>query len=211
MKNNKLLIALAIAACSCAVMANEEINYSFSLKSWNHNLKQPTTNSETVNAAVISATAKKGDYFITGSSLLPITYSFGSGSELFRRDIDLALGWSLNSNVSLLAGQKKIGVRSYNTSNGWNNWNINATYLGANGFTSLGEKSFAYGTYTQSIKGKSTDDNNSMKFTYYEGGLGYVLSKDTQLTVGYRNQKFVGNNGYTTTLPGIIFGVNVTP
>jgi len=211
MKNSKLLIALAIAASASTAMADEEINYSFSLKNWNHKLKQSPTNTETVNATVISATARKGDYFITGSSLLPTTYAYGSGTELFRRDIDLALGWSFNPNVSLLAGSKKIGVRSYSTSDGSDSYNINVTYLGANGFTTIGEKSFVYGTYTQSIKGKNTDEDNSIKLTTYEGGLGYVLRKDTQLTVGFRNQKFVGSSGYTTTIPGIIFGVNVTP
>jgi len=210
MKKNKLLIAISAALCVSSVLADDDIVYSFSLKDWNHKFKQRSSSTEAVNAAIVSGTARKGDYFITFSTLLSTTYSFGYGSELFRRDTDLALGWSVNSNVSLLAGQKNIGVRDYNTSDGWSNYNINLTYLGANGFTSIGEKSFLYGTYTQSIDGKVTDDNSKMKFTNYEGGLGYVLSKDTQLTVGYRNQKFVGTTA-TTTLPGIIFGINVTP
>jgi len=209
MKKNKLLIALAIATCSCAVMADDDITYSFSLKDWNHKFKQGSTSTEAVNSAIVSGTARKGDYFITASTLLPTTYSFGSGSELFRRDTDFALGYSINSNVSFLAGQKNIGVRQYNTSDGWTNYKINLTYIGVNGFTSIGEKTFLYGTFTNSVKGKTTDTNSTMKFTNYEGGLGYVMSKDTQLTVGYRNQKFTDTS--STTLPGIIFGVNIIP
>jgi hypothetical protein len=205
----QLFLAIALAICSTTALANDDkINYSFSLKDWNHKFKQ-STSTEAVNSAVVSGTARKGDYFITASTLLPTTYSFGSGSELFRRDTDLALGYSINSNVSFLAGQKNIGVRQYNTSNGWTNYKINLTYIGVNGFTSIGEKTFLYGTFTNSVKGKATDSNSTMKFTNYEGGLGYVMSKDTQLTVGYRNQKFTDTG--STTLPGIIFGVNIIP
>ena len=211
MKKNKLLISLAIVACSNLAMADEEINYSFSLKDWNHNFKQSGSSTEHVNASVLSLTARKGEYFITASSLMPTTYSFGGGSELFRRDFDAAVGWSLNPNISLLAGQKKIGVRSYNTSDGWERYSLNFSYLGANGFTQIGEQSFMYGTVTRSFKSKDTSDNGTtMKLTNVEFGYGYVLSKSTQLTAGYRNQKF-SDTGGTTTLAGAIFGVNITP
>ena len=72
MENNKLLIALSIAACSGAAIANDKIDYSFSLKSWNNKISQGTSTNQ-VNGTVISATAKKGDFFITGSRLLPVT------------------------------------------------------------------------------------------------------------------------------------------
>lgn len=213
MKNNKLLIPLAIAAfTSGAFAADDEINYSFSLKDWNHKFKQ-TSSTEAVNSPILSGTARKGDYFITGSSLLPTTYSFADGSQLIRRDNDVALGYSINSNFSLLGGKKNILVRTFSTSNALSQYNINLNYLGANGFTAIGEKSFLYGTYTSSVSGKRTDTNVSVKFSNYEGGLGYVLSKDTQLTLGYRNQKFsfASNSTYNTTLSGLIFGVNITP
>jgi len=211
-KNNKLLIPLAIAAfTSGAFAADDEINYSFSLKNWGHTFKQ-TSSTEGVNSPVISGTAKKGDYFITGSALLPTTYSFGDGSNLVRRDTDIALGYSINSNVSLLGGQKNILVRTFSTTNVLSQYNINLNYLGVSGFTSIGEKSFLYGTYTNSANGKRKDTNVSVKFNNYEGGLGYVLNKETQLTVGYRSQKFTfAGDTYSTTLSGLIFGVNITP
>ena len=69
MKKNKLLIALATAAFGIgAFAADDEINYSFSLKDWNHKFKQ-TSSTEGVNSPIISGTARKGDYFITGSAL----------------------------------------------------------------------------------------------------------------------------------------------
>jgi hypothetical protein len=212
-KNNKLLIPLAIAAfTSGAFAADDEINYSFSLKDWNHKFKQ-SSSTEAVNSPILSGTARKGDYFITGSSLLPTTYSFADGSQLIRRDNDIALGYSINSNFSLLGGKKNILVRTFSTSNALSQYNINLNYLGANGFTAIGEKSFLYGTYTSSVSGKRTDTNVSVKFSNYEAGLGYVLSKDTQLTLGYRNQKFsfASGSAYNTTLSGLIFGVNITP
>ena len=212
MKNNKLLIPLLIAAfTSGAFAAADEINYSFSLKNWSHKFKQSSSTTEGVNSPVISGTARKGDFFITGSALLPTTYSFPDGSQLIRRDTDMALGYSINSNFSLLGGQKNINVRNFSTSNALTSYNINLNYLGINGFTSIGEKSFLYGTATKSVSGKRKDTNVSLKFENYEGGLGYVLSKDTQLTLGYRNQKFTfsGDNS-STTLSGLIFGVNIT-
>ena len=81
MKKNKLLIALSIAACSGAAIANDKIDYSFSLKSWNNKISQGTSTNQ-VNGTVISATAKKGDFFITGSRLLPVTYTNSSGTAL---------------------------------------------------------------------------------------------------------------------------------
>jgi len=215
MKNNKLLIPLAIAAfTSGAFAADDEINYSFSLKDWNHKFKQNSSTTEAVNSPILSGTARKGDYFITGSSLLPTTYSFADGSQLIRRDNDIALGYSINSNFSLLGGKKNILVRTFSTSNALSQYNINLNYLGANGFTAIGEKSFLYGTYTSSVSGKRTDTNVSVKFSNYEAGLGYVLSKDTQVTLGYRSQKFAfanSSSAYDTTLSGLIFGVNITP
>jgi hypothetical protein len=210
MKKHKLLISLAIATFASVAMAEDAISYSFSLKDWYSKAKVGSTSSESTNSPIVSATARKGDYFVTASTLLSTTYSFGSGSELFRKDADLALGWSVHPNVSLLLGQKNAGIREYNTSKGWTNYGVNLTYLGANGFTSIGEKSFVYGTYTQSFKGHDGALGGTMKYTSYEGGYGYVLSKDSQLTVGYRSQKFSASDG-TSTLPGIIFGVNMTP
>ena len=116
MKKNKLLIALAIAACSTAVMADDEkIDYSVGLKVWNNKLGWYTN---AANSPIVSLTAKKGDYFLVGSFMLPATYTWNEGSAEYmtRRDTDLAIGWRMNSNVSLLAGQKKLGVNDYYSS-----------------------------------------------------------------------------------------------
>ena len=145
MLKNKLLIALAIAACSGVTMANDKIDYSFSLKSWNNKISQGNSTNQ-VNGTVISATAKKGDFFITGSRLLPVTYTNSSGTALIRNDSDIALGWSFSPNLSLLVGKKIIG------SGGSTTGGFNIPYFGLNGFSSLDEKSFLYGTFTRSPK-----------------------------------------------------------
>ena len=209
MKKNKLLIALAIAACATTALADDEINYSFGLKSWNHKFKQDSVTDNT-SGTILSATARKGDYFVTGSALMPTTYTFEAGSNLIRRDTDIAVGYSLNSNVSLLAGQKRIGVRMYEVdTDSTSNSTISISYLGLNGFTSIGEQSFLYGTVTRSFKAKDSSNTESTKFSSYEAGVGYIINKNTQLTAGYRYQRF--SDSSTTTLPGIIFGVNITP
>jgi len=210
MKKNKLLVALAIAACSGGTFAaDDDITYSFGLKSWYHTLKIPSTSSSTASP-IVSATARKGDYFVATSFLLPTTYSF-DGYFVKRKDTDFAAGYALNSNFSALLGNKRITVDSYDTS--WEISTIKMTYVGLNAFTSVGENSFVFGQVTRSLKvtDSSITDGSKTTFTGYEAGYGYLLNKNTQFTVGYRSQKFV-TPGYTnTTLPGIIFGLNITP
>ena len=200
MKKNKLLIALAIAACSTAAMADDKIDYSFSLKSWNNKISQGN-NTNNVNGTVISATAKKGDFFITGSRLLPVTYTNSEGSSFGRQDSDIALGWSFSPNLSLLGGKKIIGSSS---------GNFNIPYFGLNGFSSIDEKSFLYGTFTRSPKVSASATitrSGTITFTNYEGGYGYLWDKSTQLTVGYRSQT-ISNVNPSATMAGIIFCAN---
>jgi hypothetical protein len=213
MKKNKLLIAIAIAACSTAVMAaDEEINYSLNFKSWNHKIKS-SSSSGAVNATVMSGTARKGEFFITGSMLIPTTYYFGDGSYLDRRDTDIAAGWSIRPNIALLGGAKRIASNNYDfagtsSSLSVSKWNFN--YVGINGFESIGEKSFLYGTYTRSFSGNRTKDGakaTGLAFTTYEAGLGYVLSKETQLLAGYRSQKISGDTS-NPVLSGLLVGAN---
>ena len=210
MKKNKLLIALVIAACSSAVMADDDITYSFGLKSWNHKFTQDGTSTSNTNASILSITAKKGDYLITASTVMPTTYSFSGGNNLIRRDTDIALGYVLNSNISLIAGVKKLPYSTYTRStNTTANTTINMRYLGLNGFNAIGEQSFVYGTALKSISLTETGNADKSTFTSLEAGFGYVVNKNTQLTAGYRSQKF--SDSSTTTLPGIIIGVNIIP
>jgi len=200
MKKNKLLIALAITACSGVAIANEKIDYSFSLKSWNNKIKQ-SNSTNTVNGTVISATAKTGDFFITGSRLLPVTYTNSSDNAVNRQDSDIALGWSFSPNLSVLGGKKIIGVTD---------GSFNMPYFGLNGFSSIDEKSFLYGTFTRSPKVSASTTitrSGTITFTNYEGGYGYLWDKSTQLTAGYRSQT-ISNLNPSATLSGIIFGAN---
>jgi len=210
MKKNKLSVAILIVASSSVAMANDDITYSFGLKSWYHNLRVEN-NSASTAAPIVSATAKKGDFFLATSFLLPTTYSFDN-FFVKRKDTDFAAGYSLNSNFSTLLGTKRINVDSYDTS--WSSSTIKMTYVGLNGFTAVGENSFVFGQVTRSLKvtDSSATDGSKTTFTGYEAGYGYVLNKNTQFTVGFRNQKFVTTGDSTnTTLPGFIFGVNITP
>jgi hypothetical protein len=200
MKNNKLLIALAISACSGVAIADDKIDYSFSLKSWNNKISQGN-NTNNVNGTVISATAKKGDFFITGSRLLPVTYTNSEGTAFGRQDSDIALGWSFNPNLSVLGGKKIIGSSS---------GSFNIPYFGLNGFSSINEKSFLYGTFTRSPKVSASATitrSGTITFTNYEGGYGYLWDKSTQLTAGYRSQT-LSNVNPSATMAGVIFGAN---
>ena len=122
---------------------------------------------------------------------------------------DLAVGWSMNQNISFLAGVKKVGSNNFDFSGSTATAtpsNFNISYLGLNGFTSVSDKSFLYGTATKSLKvTKSNQPTASLSFTTYEAGYGYLINKSTQLSLGYRSQ-VLRNDGTDTTLAGFIFG-----
>ena len=212
MKKNKLLIALTIAACSGAAIANDKIDYSFGLKSWNHKLKDDVTTQNT-SATILSATAKKGNYFVATSFFMPTTYGLSSTAYSVRKDTDLAFGYSINPNISALIGTKRLSVDHSSSSDS----TLNVTYIGANGFTSIGEETFLFGQLTHSLNTKESTVGYTYpagyKSTYssLEAGLGYVLNKNTQITGGYRKQIFNPNVGSGTALSGIIFGISITP
>jgi len=209
-KKNKLLIALAIAACSISAMADDEkISYSISAKMWNNQLQNNgDISTESANTPIYALTAKRGDYFATASFLVPTTYTRGT-TYTYRRDADLALGWSLNPNISLLVGQKVINAPR--TSSGTrHDETAHFSYVGANGFTSISESQFLYGTVTRSFKGKDTSDGTvqTVKLTTYELGYGYVLNKSTQLSAGYRMQKIDVTGDSGAKIPGLLFGAS---
>jgi|APGre2960657444_1045066.scaffolds.fasta_scaffold82542_1 hypothetical protein len=214
MLKDKLFIALAIAACSTVVAADDDVNYSFSLKAWNHRSSSGSSSSY-VNAPILALTAKKGDYFLTASSLLPTNFIKEDGTYFSRRDFDLAAGYSLNSNISVLGGYKRIYTGNWNfsgTTATSTPQSVNIPYLGLNGFSSIGDKSFLFGTVTRGIKvsqsGRSSTDPADI-WTTLEGGYGYLLNKNTQLSAGIRLQNM--KNSDSTTLSGVIFGVTLTP
>ena len=215
MKINKSLIALASLACASAVMADEGISYSLNLKSWNNSFKDGTSSASATNSSIVSFTAKKDVFYLTGSTILPTTYNFGNGAGLVRRDTDVAVGWMANSNISLLGGVKRASVNNFDYS-GSLTYNttptFNFNYLGVNGFNSINEKQFIFGTATRSINGSrslSGVKTTGLTFTTLEAGFGHVLSKDAQLTLGYRSQdlKFPDASG-TVKMGGLIFGGN---
>ena len=213
MKKKKLVTILALSVFSIAAMA-DDINYSFSLKDWNHNFKQGSK-SDYTNGSVFTATAKKDDYFVTASFLLPTTYSL-NGTYLSRRDTDIALGWNANSNFSIIGGYKGVSSFQWNSGTYQGDTIFRIAYAGLSGFTSLNQNSFLYGTLTTSLKADKSNlssTDSKPKFQNYEFGYGYVPNKYLQLSAGYRVQVF--NDGHPgnekAVLSGVIFGATYTP
>lgn len=188
-------------ASSFTVMASEDVDFSVSLKTWSGTLNDDRGKSDEAFGSVLTGTAKRGNYFVSVSTLIPTTYVFSDGSYDTRRDNDVTAGYSLNNNISLLAGIKKINIIS---SDG--NGSLTPKYFGINGFSSIGENSFIYGTATRSLKAKSS---RGYSYTYqsYEAGYGYLLNKSTQISAGYRVQLAKFDN--TVKVPGLIFGVSL--
>jgi len=203
----------ALMLASIAVHADDDINYSFSTKIWNTTIRNngsPATQS--ANAPIISGTIKKSDYFLIGNYLLPASYTEGTDYTT-RHDIDLAAGWSFSSNFSLLAGQKQIVANKFDFNGCASCETVNISYLGLNGFAAVTNKHYFYGTVTKSFKAtdKTPTGDTSIKFTTYEGGYGYVMNKNTQLSIGYRYQRFDVTGSGGANIPGVIVGVTLIP
>lgn len=207
--SKKLMIAVAITAFANGVFAEEnKFDYSISAKTWNTQIRNNgDPASQGAYAPIYSLTAKKGNYFVTASFLAPTTYTTGA-TYTTRRDADIALGWSVNSNLALLIGQKTIGADKYE-SGSWNIERTHISYLGLNGFSAIDDTQFLYGTLTRSFKARDSNGGTpqSITFTNYEAGYGYVARKNIQLSAGYRLQKFDVSGG-GAKIPGPIFGAS---
>jgi len=220
MKNNKLLIALAIAALAGSVFADEDgVNYSLSLKTWNSNLNvansSTNVNTQSLNAPIVTLVARKGDYFVSATGMLESSYRYKS-VWLARKDYDYALGYRYTDNISFLGGYKTMVFRDGSQSN----WVETTTgyYLGISGFKLVNDRNYVYGNYqyipSMKTSTTGTDYYNSQKAFSSEVGYGYVLNNTTQLTAGYRYQQGKSYNitqsrNETNTMRGLLAGVNV--
>lgn len=202
----KIFLAVFTALFLSSAIAGDEIDYSLNLKTWNSQISG-CCNFPAANGSIVSGTAKKGDYFATASFLLPMEYTRYDGAWVSRRDADFALGWSVNSNISFLGGVKKVSSTSYDFSGSNTSADpdiMNISYLGVNGFSTISEKTFVYGTVLRSLKVTQTEPHTTTTFYSYEAGLGYLLERNVQISAGFRSQHI--DNTDKTTLQGFIFG-----
>jgi hypothetical protein len=221
MKKNLFVVAIALSVTSIVAMADEEkIDYSLTVKSWHNAInvanKDDNITTQAANGPIIGITAKKGDYFVTASTMLESSYRY-TNVWLARKDVDFAFGYRYNQNVSLIVGHKTL----YMKDGSYTDWleKHAGVYLGVAGFKLLNDATFVYGnlSYAPSMSSSGTssiDVTNSAKFTTYEAGLGYTLSNSSQLTIGYRSQQAKDYNvtksrSQTATMKGIIAGVNI--
>ena len=226
MKFARTAIVLAAALGAGSAMA-QDIQFSGGLKAWNHsfdlnagNTRGSATDKSNFNttSTLLSVTARKGEYFLTYSMLLPSTYALNSG-DIKRQDSDIALGWSFMPGYSVLVGQKNIKTKGYDLDR--QSWSASAsstdkgTFIALTGAQSLQDRIFAYESIAYLPKMKNdTEPNSSIKFTTLEVGLGYTLDTKTQLTVGLRNQSYDladpsrSNYRQKVKLNGLIFGAS---
>jgi len=226
MKFARTAIVLAAALGAGSAMA-QDIQFSGGLKAWNHsfdinagNRLGSSSDSSNFNttSTLLSVTARKGEYFLTYSMLLPSTYALNTG-DIKRQDSDIAVGWNFMPGYSVLVGQKVIKSKVYDLDlQSWNNSSTSTdkgAFIALTGAQSLKDKFFAYESIAYAPKLKSSPEtNSSIKFTTLEVGLGYALDNKTQLTIGVRNQKYDlsdpsrGNYNQMVKLNGLIFGAS---
>ena len=225
LKKLSIAIVLSVASIGAANAQSDDVKFSVGLKAWNHDFKIKQASKDfsgdantnfNPTAPLVSLTAKKGDYFVTFSTLLPTIYPL-QGGDLKRGDNDIAIGWSFTPGYSALIGHKTIKSKNYETGKEWNTRTSTdkGAFLGLTGAQALEDRWFAYESivYMPSMK---TSDQPNVKgtFTTLEAGLGYAVNTQTQLTVGYRSQVYDIKdepNKYSqkAKMNGLIFGVSV--
>jgi hypothetical protein len=230
MKKNKLLIAVAIVGFSGVTMAVEEkIDYTFNLKSWNNSLSAGSTSTsstklQSTNAPIIGLTARKGNYFVTFSTMLENSYNYKTSTQttwIARKDRDFALGYRYTPNISIFTGYKTFNI--HDGSLGYTNWKeeYSGVFVGLSGFNLINETTFLYGNLwvtPASMSQKKTaqaDTVTNMKVINYEVGAGYALTNSSQLTLGYRIQDMKSTNTTQSnrtdhiTMKGFLVGANI--
>ena len=222
MKNLTTFAIVATTLICNGAKADEDIKWSAALKVWDAALSQPDNHngmqmhtSASSSAGNIAITAKKGDYFVTASALLPTSYDYGSGNYLHRNDTDLAFGWHFSESFSVLIGQKRISYIDGTV--GAQQQAINSTYAGLSGAKLISDRGFIYGTLIYGLHTKNSGDQPSSNYKESmdaeEIGYGYALDKTTQLTVGYKIQHVNShynpqNIDFNSSVGGVIFGAN---
>jgi hypothetical protein len=214
MKKNKLIIATALAMfVSLAIADEDQISYSLSVKAWNQKFKVDGSDGTTFNptAPIISGTARKGDYFVSGSFMFPTSYS-GSYNYIKRQDTDISFGWTFTPGLSAIIGYKILDHSQYDDSNKWLGSPQKDTGLiaGLTGAKPLDEKVYVSGSFGYAPNLKNDVKNTTIKYTSAEVGLGYIVDTKTQLTVGYRDQSYKAKQTGSSDIKigGFIFGMN---
>lgn len=225
MLNHNKLASISLAALiitPCWADGNE-MSYGLGLKAWTNSINVQNqgqgggdiTTSNTV-APIVSFTARKGDYFLTFSTLMPSSYTYRT-VWLKRSDKDIALGYRLNENLSLLGGYKSLTF----TDGSYSDYveKHAGFYLGAAAIKFISDKTFIYGNaaYIPKMSNSGTaqvDKLENTSLSNYEAGFGYALTNSTQITLGFRSQTAKDDNitqrrSEKMTMQGVIMGLNV--
>ena len=206
----KKILALGFVLASMGAIAEDDINYSMSLKVWNHryfsDVGGASTRSERVNAPVLAASVKYKNYSLTASSLINTTYAFPenrlsstNASYAQRSDTDQAVGYTLWDRVTPILGNKVITSDDGPT--------LTIPFLGVSGFMPINETSYVNGTVALSNLAKGIEGSTE-NGSYYMFDLTYSKSvaQNTFVNLGWRRQNFL--KSYTANIEGIVAGVS---
>ena len=201
----KKIIASVLVFASFGVCADDDIKYSLGLKVWNHtfDVSSNSNKSYSVNSPLVSGSVKYKDFSFTASTLLQTTYGSSVSTEYVmttRTDYDYAFGYTVLDKVTLILGNKTIAST--------NTLDMKGVFYGLSAAQPIHEQGYVFGTVAQSnnfsnLDGLSADG----KYSLVDVGYGHVISKNTSLNIGYRQQVYTTavNNKYTTS--GVTFGV----
>lgn len=221
MKSRYLIATLCLSAFVSSVLAAEDkIDYSLSVKSWNADIKVDlgaagSGSTTKGNSPIIGLTARKGNYFASVSALLESSYNFNTAT-VSRKDFDVSAGFRATENISVIGGYKALTMKDHSISN-YVEEHAGA-YAGLAGFKLLNNTDFIYGNFWVVPKMTSSgtaavDKLEDFKAQNYEIGFGRALTPSTQVTVGYRTQEMktkniTQNRSEVYTMKGFLVGMN---
>jgi hypothetical protein len=222
MYSRNLIAAVCLGVCaSSAFAADDQIDYSLSIKSWNADVKVDlgaagSGSTTKGNSPIIGLTARKGDYFASASTLLETSYNFNTAT-ISRKDYDISVGYRATENVSVIGGYKALTMTDHSIANYVEEHT--GIYAGLAGFKLLNSTDFIYGNFwiapnMTSSGTAAVDKMDNFKAQNYEIGFGRALTPSTQVTIGYRAQEMKTNNktqnrSEVYTMKGILVGLNV--
>jgi hypothetical protein len=208
-----------LALALCAVSFAEEISYGITIRQWSNTYTavDPGVTTQAANSPIVGFTIKKDKFFASASFMAESSYRV-STVWIARQDNDLAVGYRLNDNISILGGYRVMTLRDGSNPNGNRNYVdvSSGYYVGVSGFNLIAEKTFVYGNVAYSPISIKNDvvKYRDESLTTYELGLGYALTSSTQLVAGYRSQLFknfnvTDNKNESGSIGGPIIGLNV--
>lgn len=207
---NAVLVALAASVYGIPTVAsaNDSFSVSLGLKTWFNKWSSPASStpssgtpsfrsiqSSSETDVIPQLTSRYGNWFASGSYLLPLNFHFSDSLSSFsakRSEWDLNVGYFVLPGLAVSLGKKYVELDYSDPSA---KWEMDGFTLGLSASAPIADRVGLYGNFAAGLDSKFDQAANSYDNDYYlvEVGLSYSIpnlagAKNVSLTGGYRQQ-----------------------